>query len=136
MSMSFGMMPHLIPLHQLIAATPTTMAPRAPNLRLEVPTSIEDLEATMKLIHATMATHYAPREVREATTTRRLINPSLTTFTTTSMPAQMSTAALKTIGLHATKQRWSIAGNLTPNMRDLLLVKRHFPSVHQDFSPS
>ena len=32
----------------------------APNLRLEVPTSIEDPEATMKLIHAMMAAHRAP----------------------------------------------------------------------------
>ena len=54
------------------------MASRALDLRLEVPTSIEDLEATMKLIHATM--------VRVATATRRSINPSLMTFMTTSMP--------------------------------------------------
>ena len=53
------------------------MAPRAPNLRLGVPTSIEDLEATMKLIHAMMVAHRAPREVRVAPTTRRSINPSL-----------------------------------------------------------
>jgi len=61
-------------------------ASRAPDLRLEVPTSIEDLEATMKLIHATTATHRAPREVGAATETRRSINPSLVTFVTTSMP--------------------------------------------------
>ena len=85
-------MPHLILLHQLIAAAPvmteeaSNMAPRAPDLRLEVPTSIEDLEATMKLIHAMMAAHRAPREVGAATTMRRSINPSLTTFMTTSMP--------------------------------------------------
>ena len=46
-------------------------APRAPNLRLDVPTSIEDLEATMKLIHATMAAHRAPREIKASTTTWR-----------------------------------------------------------------
>ena len=83
-------MPHLIPLHQVIASTLSTMeeanitAPRAPDLRLEVPTPIENLEATIKLIHATMATHRAPREVRVAPTTRRSINPSLVTFMTTS----------------------------------------------------
>ena len=87
------MTPHLIPPHQLIATAPTTteeasiMTSRAPNLRLEVPTSIEDLEATMKLIHATMATHRAPREIRASSTTKRLINPSLMTFVTTSMLA-------------------------------------------------
>ena len=63
------------------------MASRAPDLRLEVPNSIEDLEATMKLIHAMMAAHCAPREVGVATATRRSINPSLVTFVTTSMPA-------------------------------------------------
>ena len=59
---------------------------RAPDLRLEVPTSIEDLEATMKLIHTTTVALHAPREVRAATATRRSINPSLMTFMTTSMP--------------------------------------------------
>jgi len=84
------MTPHLIPPHQLIATTPVVteeaniMAPRAADLRLEVPTSIEDPEATMKLIHAMTATHCAPREVGVAIATRRSINPSLTTFMTTS----------------------------------------------------
>jgi len=93
------MMPHLIPLCQLIAAGITVMeeasitASRAPDLKLEVPTSIEDPDATMKLIHVTMLTLHAPREVRAATTTRRSINPSLVTFMTTSTPAQMSAAA-------------------------------------------
>ena len=36
------------------------MAPRALDLRLELPTYIEDPEATMKLIHAMMAAHRAP----------------------------------------------------------------------------
>ena len=57
---------------------------RAPDLRLEVPTSIEDPEATMKLIHAMMAAHRAPREVGAATATRRSINPFLATFVNTS----------------------------------------------------
>ena len=111
-------------------------APRASDLRLEVPTYIEDLEATMKLIHTTTAAHCAPREVGAATATRRSINPSLTIFVTTSMPAQMSAAASKTVGPHAMKQRWSVADNLTPNMRDLLPVKCHFLPAHQDFAPS
>ena len=87
------MMPHLIPPRQLIAAAPATMeeasitALRAPDLRLEVPTSIEDLEATMKLIHATTTALCAPREVEAATATRRSINPSLVIFGTTSTPA-------------------------------------------------
>ena len=86
------MTPHLIPPHQLIATAPATteeasiMASRAPDLRLEVPNSIEDLEATMKLIHAMMAAHRAPREVRAATAIRRSINPFVT-FVTTSTPA-------------------------------------------------
>ena len=63
------------------------MALRAPDHRLEVPKSIEDLEATMKLIHATTAALSAPREVEAATATRRSINPSLVTFMTTSMVA-------------------------------------------------
>ena len=65
---------------------------RAPDLRLEVPTSIQDPEATMKLIHATTAAHRAPREVGAATITRRSIKP-LATFVTTSTPAQMSAIA-------------------------------------------
>jgi hypothetical protein len=75
------MTPHLIPPRQLIAATPAVteeasiMAPRAPDLMLEVPTSIEDPEATMKLIHATTAALRAPREVGVATATKRSINP-------------------------------------------------------------
>ena len=83
------MMPHLIPPYQLIAVAPAmTMEasitpPRAPNLRLVVPTSIEGPEATMKLIHTTMAALHAPREVEAATATRRSINPSLVTFATT-----------------------------------------------------
>jgi len=56
------MTPHLIPPRQLVAAAPammgeaSIMAPRALDLRLEVPTSIEDPEATIKLIHAMTAT--------------------------------------------------------------------------------
>ena len=69
------------------------MAPRSPDLRLEVPTSIEDLEATMKLIHDTTAALRAPREVGAETTTRRSINPSLMTFVTTSTSAQMPAVA-------------------------------------------
>ena len=69
------------------------MAPRAPDLRLVFPTSIEGLDATMELIHATMAALRAPREVGTTTVTRRSINPSLATFTTTSMLAPMSVAA-------------------------------------------
>ena len=90
----------------------------------------------MKLIHATTAAHHAPREVRAAITTRRSINPSLVTFVTTSMQAQMSMATSTTAGPHAMKQRWSIVGNSTSNNRDLLLVKRHFLLAHQDFAPS
>ena len=111
-------------------------APRAPNLRLVVPTSIEGPEATMKLIHGTTAALHAHREVGAATATRRSINPSLMTFVTTSTPAQMSVAASKTVGPHTTTQRWSVAGNSMPNMRDLLPVKAHFPPTHQDFAPS
>ena len=54
--MSFGAMPHLIPPRQLVAAAlamteeTNITVPRAPDLRLEVLTSIEDPEATMKLI--------------------------------------------------------------------------------------
>ena len=59
------------------------MAPRAPDLRLEVPTSIEDPEGIMKLIHATTAALHAPREVRAATATRRSIYPLLVTFVIT-----------------------------------------------------
>ena len=111
------------------------MASRAPDLRLEVPNSIEDLEATMKLIHAMMAAHCAPREVGVATATRRSINP-LTSFVTTSTLAQMSTATSKIAGPQAMKQRWSVTGNSTPNMRDLLPDMCHFPPTHQDFAPS
>ena len=88
----------------------------------------------MKLIHAMMASHRAPREVGATTSTRRSINP-LTTFVTTSMLAQMSMVASKIVGPHATKQRWSITGNSTPNMRDLLPIKHHFSPAHQDFAP-
>ena len=112
------------------------MAPRAPDLRLEVSTSIEDPEATMKLIHATTATHCAPREVKAATVTRRSINLPLTTFVTTSTLAQMSVAASKIAGLHAMKQRWRVASNSMPNMRDLFPVKHHSLLAHQDFAPS
>ena len=111
-------------------------APRALDLRLQVPTSIEDLEATMKLIHTTTPARHAPREVVAATATRRSINPSPMTFATTSMLAQMSTTASKIAGPHTMKQRWSITNNSMPNMRDLLPIKCHFPPVHQDFAPS
>jgi hypothetical protein len=43
------------------------MAPRATDLRLEVPTSIGDLGATMKLIHATTIALRASRVVEAAT---------------------------------------------------------------------
>ena len=69
------------------------MVPRPPDLRLEVSTSIEDPEATMKLIHTTMATLHAPWEVRAATATRRSINPLLVTFAITLMPVQMPVVA-------------------------------------------
>jgi len=46
-------------------------APRAPDLKLEAPTSIEGPEATMKLIQATTAALHAPREVGATTATRR-----------------------------------------------------------------
>ena len=91
-------MPCLIPLHQLVATAPvmteeaSITAPRALDLRPDVPTSIEDPEATMKLIHAMMAAHRTPREVGAATITRRSIKP-LATFVTTSTPAQMSAIA-------------------------------------------
>ena len=68
------------------------MVPTPPDLSLEAATSIEDLVATMKLIHATTAALHAPREVGAATATRRSINP-FTTFVTTSTLAQMSAAA-------------------------------------------
>ena len=102
-------MPHLIPLHQLIAAASamteeaSITASRAPDLRLEVLTSIEDLEATMKLIHATTTTLHAPREVGAATATRRSINPPLVTFTITLTLVQMLVATSKTAGPHAMK---------------------------------
>ena len=136
------MTPHLIPPHQLVAAALVAMeearfpTSRAPDLRLEVPTSIDDPEATMRLIHAMTTAHRAPREVGAATATRRLINPSLTTFITTSMLAHMFAAASKIVGPHATMQRWSVAGNSTPNMRGLLPVNYHFLPAHQDFAPS
>ena len=91
-SMSFGTMPHLIPLRQLIAVALTVTeeasitAPRPLDLRLEVPTFIEDPEATMKFIHAMTAALRVLSEVRAATATRRSINPSLVTFVTTSLP--------------------------------------------------
>jgi len=97
--MSSGTTPHLIAPRQLIATALTMteeasiMAPRAPDLRLEVPTSIEDLEASMKLVQATTATHHAPRVVGVAAAIRRSINPGLVTFVTTSTPAQMSVFA-------------------------------------------
>lgn len=62
-------MSHLIPPHQLIAIAFTAteeasiMVLRALDLRLEVPTSIEDLEVTMQLIHVMTAAHRALREV-------------------------------------------------------------------------
>ena len=65
----------------------------APDLWPEVPTSIEDPEATMKLIHATTHARHAPREVRATIATKRSINPGLVTFVTTSTPAQMSVFA-------------------------------------------
>ena len=104
--------------------------PMALDLWPEVPTSIGDPETTMKLIHATIVAHCAPREVGAATATRRSINPSLVTFVTTSMQAQMSMATSTTAGPHAMKQRWSIVGNSTLNMRDLLPIRRHFLSMH------
>ena len=48
----------------------------------------------------------------------------------------MSVAASKIAGLHAMKQRWNVADNSTPNMRDLLPVNYHFLLMHQDFAPS
>ena len=51
------------------------MAPMPPDLRLEAPTSIEDLGATMKPIHSKMPAHHVSREVGAATATRRSINP-------------------------------------------------------------
>jgi hypothetical protein len=92
-------MPHLIPPYQPVATALAVMeeasitAPRAPDLKLEVPTSIEDPEATMKLIHTTTAALRAPREVGAVTATRRSINPFLVTLMTTSTLAQMSVTA-------------------------------------------
>jgi len=97
--MSSGTTPHLIAPRQLIATALTMteeasiMAPRAPDRRMEVPTSIEDPEATMKLIHVMTPALHAPREVGVATATKRSINPGLVTFVTTSTPAQMSVFA-------------------------------------------
>ena len=94
-------MPCLIPLHQFIAIAPTAMeeasimASRALDLRLEVPTSIEDPGATMKPIHSKTPTHHVPREVGVATATRRSINPSLTSFVITLMPVWMPVAHQK-----------------------------------------
>ena len=76
---------------------------RAPDLRLEVPTSIDDPEATMRLIHAMTTAHRAPREVGAATATRRSIYPLLVTFVITLTPVRMPMAASKTVGPHATK---------------------------------
>ena len=112
------------------------MASTLPNLKLEVPTSIEDLGATMKPIHSKTPTHHVPREVGVATATRRSIYPLLVTFVITLTPVRMPMAASKIVGPHAMKQRWNITGNSTPNMRDLLPVNYHFLPAHQDFAPS
>ena len=112
------------------------MAPMLPNLRLEAPTSIEVLGATMKPIHAKTPTHHVPREVGAATATRRSINPPLATFAITLTLVRMPVAASKIAGPHAMKQRWNIAGNSMPNMRDLLPINYHFLPAHQDFAPS
>ena len=74
---------NLWPSRQLVATAlamteeASIMAPRATDLRLEVPTSMEDPEATMKLIHVTTTTLNAPREVGAPTITRKSINPPL-----------------------------------------------------------
>ena len=62
-------------------------APSTPNTKAVALISIEDPRATMKPIHAKTPAHHVPREVRAATTTKRLINPLLVTFATTSTPA-------------------------------------------------
>ena len=69
------------------------MVPTPPDLSLEAATSIEDLVATMKPIHAKTPTHHVPREVKAATATRRSINSLLTTFVITIMPVEMLVAA-------------------------------------------
>ena len=81
------------------------MVSMPPGLRLEASTSIEDLGATMKPIHAKTPAHHVPREVRAATTTRRSINLLLATFMITLTLVQMPEATSKTLGLHVTKQR-------------------------------
>ena len=111
------------------------MAPTPPDLKLEAPTSIGVLGATMKPTHANTPAHHVPREVGAATASRRSINPPLATFTITLTPVRMPMAALKIAGLHATKQRWSVTGDSMLNMKDSLLAKHHSPSVHQDFTP-
>ena len=79
------------------------MAPMPPDLRLEAPTSIEDLGATMKPIHTMTTAHRVPREVEAAIATRRSINPPLMTFAITLMPVWMPLATSKTVGPHAMK---------------------------------
>ena len=91
--MSSERTPHLTPQRQLVATALTMMeeasntVPMAPDLWPEVPTSIGDLEATMKLIHATMPAYHATRELGVATVIRKSINPTPVTFLTTSTSA-------------------------------------------------
>ena len=91
--MSSETMPHLTPPCHLVATTLTVMEEASntvlmvPDLWPEVPTSIGDPEATMKLIHATTTACLTTREVGVATVIRRSINPSPVTFMTTSMSA-------------------------------------------------
>ena len=70
---------------------------------LEAPTSLEDSGATMKPIHAKTPAHHVPREVRAATTTKRLINPLLVTFAITLTLVRMLMVVSKIAGPHATK---------------------------------
>ena len=134
-------MRHLTPPCWLIPATPAVMeeanimAPTPSDLRLEAPTSIEVPGATMKPIHTKMPAHHIPREVEVATATRRSINPPLGTFVITLTPVRMPVATSKTKVLHATKQRWSAAGDSMLNMKDLLLTKHHSLPAHRDFAP-
>ena len=85
------MMCHFTPPHRLIATAlapmeeANIMAPTPSDLMLEAPTSIEDLGATMKPIHAKTLAHYIPREAGAATPTSRSINPLLVTFMVTLM---------------------------------------------------
>ena len=87
------MMPHLTPLRHLIAAAlamteeASNTVPMALDQWPKVPTSIGDLEATMKLIHATMPAYHATRELGVATVIRKSINPTPVTFLTTSTSA-------------------------------------------------